>query len=209
LVSRVTPPFASQSAFAHQLTIYLIRHGETDWTAADRHNGRTDIPLSTRGRRQAKALKKLLCKIHFDRIYCSPSQRAVQTAAIALPPGAVTLCDELLEWDYGMLEGKTVSEIRKTIPEWTPWTHGFARGETLAQLQLRVRRFAKKITRAPGVVGIVSHGHTLRVFSALWLGLSISLASRLRMAPGSISILDWEYNLPAIRQWNLQPDAHW
>jgi broad specificity phosphatase PhoE len=204
-VIRVAPPFASKSAFAHQLTIYLIRHGETDWTAADRHNGRTDIPLSTRGRQQAQALKKQLCDIHFDRIYCSPSQRTMQTAAIALPSGVVALRDELLEWDYGMLEGKTVSEIRKTIPKWTPWTHGFPGGESLAQLRLRVRRFAKEIAISPGVVGIVSHGHTLRVFSAVWLGLSIDLVSRLTMAPGSVSILDWEYNLPAIRQWNLQP----
>ena len=106
-----------------------------------------------------------------------------------------------------MLEGKTVSEIRETTPEWTPWTHGFPGGETLEQLRLRVRRFAQKITIAPGVVGIVSHGHTLRVFSAVWLGLSIDFASRLSMAPASISILDWEYSLPAIRQWNLQPGS--
>ena len=196
---------ACKGELAHRLTIYLIRHGETDWTAAHRHNSRTDIPLGARGRQQAEALKKELCGIHFDRIYCSPSRRAEQTAAIALAQGAITLCDDLLEWDYGTLEGKSVAEIRQTIPAWTPWTHGFPGGETLAQLRQRVRKFAAQITKAPAVVGIVSHGHTLRVFTAVWLGLSIDLASRLQMAPASISILDWEYSLPAIRQWNLQP----
>jgi Fructose-2,6-bisphosphatase len=104
-----------------------------------------------------------------------------------------------------VLEGKSVSEIREIIPEWTPWTHEFPGGETLAQLRLRVRKFADKVIEAPGLVGIVSHGHTLRVFSAVWLGLTVDIASRLQMAPASISILDWEYSLPTIRQWNFQP----
>jgi broad specificity phosphatase PhoE len=190
---------------AHQLTVYLIRHGETDWTAAHRHNSRTDIPLSPRGRKQAEALGKELRGVRFDRIYCSPSLRAAQTAEIALAESAITLCGDLVEWDYGVLEGKSVSEIREIIPEWTPWTHEFPGGETLAQLRLRVRKFADKVIEAPGLVGIVSHGHTLRVFSAVWLGLTVDVASRLQMAPASISILDWEYSLPTIRQWNFQP----
>jgi broad specificity phosphatase PhoE len=203
----VTPSSTSQGVIAHKLTIYLIRHGETDWTATGRHNGRTDIPLNTRGCQQAEALRKELCDVRFDRIYSSPSQRAKQTATIALPVGPVALCDELLEWDYGSLEGKTVVEIRETVPEWTPWTHGFPGGETLAQLQLRVTRLANQVISIPGVVGIVSHGHTLRIFAVTWLGASIDLASRLSVAPASISILDWEYNLPSIRRWNLQPGS--
>jgi broad specificity phosphatase PhoE len=204
-VIRIIPPSANKGALAHKLTLYLIRHGETEWTTASRHNGRTDIPLSTLGRKQAEALKKALSGVSFDQVYCSPSRRAEQTADIALDQGAITLCADLLEWDYGVLEGKSVAEIREIIPGWTPWTHGFPGGETLAQLRLRVRRFANRIAGTPGIVGIVSHGHTLRVFSAIWLGLAIDFASRLQMAPASISILDWEYNLPAIRQWNLQP----
>ena len=150
----MTPSSASQGAVAGKLTIYLIRHGETDWTAADRHNGRTDISLNTRGRQQAEALQKELCHVRFDRIYSSPSRRAEQTAAIALPASAVALCDELMEWDYGSLEGKTVVEIRETFPEWTPWTHGFPGGETLAQLRLRVTKFANQvICNAPELSG--------------------------------------------------------
>jgi broad specificity phosphatase PhoE len=196
---------ASKDAFAHQLTLYLIRHGETDWTTASRHNSRTDIPLSPRGRKQAEALKRELSGVRFDQIYCSPRRRAEQTAEIALGKGAVTLCDDLVEWDYGVLEGQSVAEIREIIPGWTPWSHGFPGGETLTQLRRRVGKFANKIVRTPGIVAVISHGHTLRVFSAVWLGLAVDLASRLQMAPASISILDWEYDLPAIKQWNLQP----
>jgi probable phosphoglycerate mutase len=201
----VTVSHFIKGELAHQLTVYLIRHGETDWTTAHRHNSGTDIPLSTRGRKQAEAIRKELVGVRFDRVYCSPSRRAAQTAEIALAENAITLCGDLVEWDYGVLEGKSVSEIREIIPEWKPWTHGFPGGETLAQLRLRVRKFADKVMEAPGVVGIVSHGHFMRVLSAVWLGLAVDLASRLQMAPASISILDWEYSLPAIRQWNLQP----
>jgi broad specificity phosphatase PhoE len=190
-----------------RLSIYLIRHAETDWTAEDRHNGRTDVPLSPCGKDQAKHLGKALQHLCLRRIYCSPSLRAAETARIAFPKTDIISCVDLLEWDYGNLEGKTVSQIREILPGWIPWTHGFPGGETLQHVQMRVKRFAKRFVGESGLVGLVSHGHTLRVFCAMWLGLPLEFASQLKMDPASISILEWEYGSPAIRQWNRQTDG--
>jgi probable phosphoglycerate mutase len=141
--------------------------------------------------------------IDFDSVFCSPSIRAVQTAKIAFPSTPLTFCDELKEWDT--LEGKTVQEIRQDIPQWTPWTHGFTGGETIYQVARRTADFTTTLSRVRGSAAVISHGHTLRIFCAGWLGAGIPLARNLRLDPASISVLEWEYGLPAITRWNVYP----
>jgi broad specificity phosphatase PhoE len=190
---------------ADGLIVYLVRHGETDWTASGRHNGRTEVPLNANGRSQADFLGKMIRDIDFDSVFCSPSIRAVQTAKIAFPSTPLTFCEELKEWDYGTLEGKTVQEIRQDIPQWTPWTHGFTGGETIYQVARRTADFATTLSRVRGSAAVISHGHTLRILCAGWLGAGMPLARHLRLDPASISVLEWEYGLPAIRRWNVYP----
>lgn len=188
--------------------IVLVRHGETEWSASGRHTGRTDVPLTAQGERQAKALIPLLEGRDFALVLSSPLQRAVRTAELAGLPD-VELDPDLQEWDYGAYEGLTTAEIRERRPGWFLWRDGVPDGETLHDVGARADRAIARIRQglSQGDVAVVAHGHFLRVLAARWVGLDPSCGAHLALDTATVSSLGFEHAEPVIRRWNQAPEA--
>ena len=183
-------------------TIYLIRHGETEWAKSGRHTGRTDIPLTDAGREQAGFLLPIFDEVKFTRILSSPLQRALETAKLAGLGPRVELDKELMEWAYGDYEGLTTKEIRDRVPDWSVWTHPCPNGETIDQISLRADRVVATLRSIDGNVAIFSHGHFLRVLVSRWVGLPANHGSRFLLGTSTLSIFGYENELPVIKTWN-------
>ena len=183
-------------------TIYLIRHGETEWAKNGRHTGRTDIPLTDTGREQAGFLLPIFDEVIFTRILSSPLQRALETAKLAGLSSRVEPDKELLEWDYGDYEGLTTQQIRDRVPGWSIWTHPCPNGETIDQISQRADRVVVTLRSIAGNAAIFSHGHFLRVLVSRWIGLSPDHGSRFLLGTSTLSILGYENELPVIKTWN-------
>jgi probable phosphoglycerate mutase len=183
-------------------TIYLIRHGETEWAKNGRHTGRTDIALTDTGREHAGFLLPIFDEVKFTRILSSPLQRALETAKLAGLTSRVESDKELLEWDYGDYEGMTTQQIRDRVPGWSIWTHPCPNGETIDQISQRAGRVVATLRSSPGNVAIFSHGHFLRVLVSRWIGLSADHGSRFLLGTSTLSILGYENELPVIKTWN-------
>ena len=184
------------------LSVYLIRHGETEWARSGRHTGLTDIPLTDAGREQAGFLLPIFDDVKFTRILSSPLQRALETAKLAGLGSRVELDKELLEWAYGDYEGLTTRQIRDRVPDWTVWTHPCPNGETIDQISLRAHRVVAKLRSIEGNVAIFSHGHFLRVLVCRWIGLSANHGSHYLLGTSTLSILGYESEVPVIKTWN-------
>ena len=185
--------------------IYLARHGETAWSLSGQHTGRTDIPLTERGERQARALGERLRGPDFAKVLVSPSQRARRTAELAGFGNAVEVDPDLAEWDYGRYEGRRTAEILAERPGWLLFRDGCPDGETAARVGARADRAIERVRTARGNVLLFSSGHILRVLAARWLGLEPAAGSCFLLGTASLSILDHEHNNPAepvIRLWN-------
>jgi broad specificity phosphatase PhoE len=183
-------------------TIYLIRHGDTEWAKNGRHTGLTDIPLTDAGREQAGFLLPIFEDVKFARIFSSPLQRALETAKLAGLSSRVEVDKELLEWDYGDYEGLTTKQIRDRVPGWSVWTHPCPKGETIDQISQRADRIVAKLRSIDGNVAIFSHGHFLRVLVCRWIDLSPDHGSRLLLGTSTLSILGYENEAPVIKTWN-------
>jgi probable phosphoglycerate mutase len=182
--------------------LWLARHGETEWSAAGRHTGRTDLPLDEQGRASARSLAPLLADERFELVLTSPLQRARETCELA-GFGAVADVDaDLQEWDYGEYEGLTTEEIRRSRPGWTAFTGGFPGGEALADVADRVDRVISRVRCHDGPVLAFGHGHCLRVLAARWIELDPVAAARLKLSTATISVLGWERETAAIERWN-------
>ena len=196
--------------------LILLRHGETEWSRAGRHTGRTDVPLTPKGSVGAAALEPMLSRRADDErlvaVFASPAQRAQRTAALA--GLTVTKTDpDLWEWDYGGYEGITTAEIQRTRPGWSLWRDGVIPGdaehpgETVEEVGERVDRVLKRA--APllrdGDVALVAHGHVLRVLTARWLGLRPTDGRLFRLDTGTVSTLGTEHDEPVILSWNVPP----
>ncbi|MBV8279205.1 MAG: histidine phosphatase family protein [Verrucomicrobia bacterium] len=184
------------------MSVYLIRHGETEWARSGRHTGLTDIPLTDAGREQAGFLLPIFDDVKFTRILSSPLQRALETAKLAGLGSRVELDKELLEWAYGDYEGLTTRQIRDRVPDWTVWTHPCPNGETIDQISLRADRVVAKLRSIEGNVAIFSHGHFLRVLVCRWIGLSANHGSHYLLGTSTLSILGYESEVPVIKTWN-------
>lgn len=182
--------------------VVLVRHGETEWSASGRHTGRTDLPLTVFGTRQAAALADMLTGRRFAAVVSSPLVRARATAERSGLGASVTLDDDLMEWDYGAYEGRSTREIREMIPGWSVWTHPIAGGESLDEVAVRADRVVSRVREAAGPVALFAHGHILRVLAARWLGASPDLGASLGLDPATLSVLGWERDRPVIRGWN-------
>jgi probable phosphoglycerate mutase len=185
--------------------IYLFRHGETEWSRDGRHTSYTDIPLTTRGREQARALAGVFATTTFAAIFCSPRRRAVETAEIAGQRDRVELTEELSEWNYGDYEGRTTEQIRRTEPGWTVWTHPCPNGETPEQVATRADALIARAAHFAGNLAFVSHAHLLRVLAARWLREPPELGRHLILDAASYSILGYEHDERAIVSWNILP----
>lgn len=181
----------------------LVRHGETEWSRDGRHTGRTDIPLTDEGRRQAAALAAALSAWQFALVLSSPLQRALETCRLAGYGTQAQVRPELMEWDYGRYEGLTSRQIAAENPDWSLWRDGGPDGETPADVGRRVDRVIAEIRRVTGDVLIFAHGHVLRVLAARWLGESPDAGRHYALQTATLSLLGFEHEDPVISRWNL------
>jgi broad specificity phosphatase PhoE len=184
--------------------IYLARHGETAWSLSGQHTGRTDLPLTERGERQARALGQRLRAANFIKALTSPSQRARRTAELAGFGSLAEVDPDLAEWDYGDYEGRRTADILAERPSWFLFRDGCPGGETPEQVAARADRVVQRLRTVRGNVVIFSSAHISRVLAARWLGLEASAGRYFLLETSSLSILGYEHNLtePAIRLWN-------
>ena len=182
-------------------TLWLVRHGETEWSASGRHTSRTDVDLTAAGAQAAAGLAGRLAGTAFRRVLTSPRLRARRTAELAGHAGAQAI-EDLAEWDYGQDEGRTTAEIREQRPGWTVWTHGPLGGEVAADVAARADRVVALVRAGPGPVLAFSHGHMCRVLGARWLGQPVALGAHLELATASVSVMGWERETPTLERWN-------
>ncbi|MFT0173612.1 histidine phosphatase family protein [Paraburkholderia mimosarum] len=182
--------------------IWLIRHGETQWSRSGQHTGRTDIPLTEHGREQARSLAPTLAAQHFDAVLCSPMARAIETCQLAGLGEQMTITADLHEWDYGIYEGRTTTGIRKTEPDWSVWHSPIAQGEDLARVQLRASAVVESLLALRGRVALFSHAHFLRALGGCWISGSAALGEHLYLDTASVSILGFDHESRALRRWN-------
>jgi probable phosphoglycerate mutase len=185
--------------------LVLARHGETEWSRTGRHTGRTDVPLTDVGRRQASLLAVSLAGRHFERVLSSPLSRALETCRLAGFGDAAETRDELLEWDYGKYDGLTTLEIRSERPGWSLWRDGCPGGETATDVGERADRLLEELREIPGDVALFAHGHVLRVLAARWIGLPAPAGALLALATATVSTLGWERETAVVRLWNAPP----
>jgi len=187
-------------------TIYLARHGETAWSVSGQHTGRTDIPLTERGQREALRLGERLRAMTFAWVLSSPLQRASRTCELAGLGGRAELDPDLVEWDYGQYEGLRSSDIRAQRPEWDIYRDGCPSGETPQQISARADRVVDRLRALPGDGILFSHGHFIRALTARWLGLELqAISPYLALDTASLGALGYEHQLsrPNIRLWNV------
>ncbi len=183
--------------------VILVRHGETEWSRTGQHTGNVDIPLTEEGRAAAARLRPALAAWSFAHVLSSPLVRALETCRLSGLAEEPELVDDLREWHYGEDEGRTTAEIREERPGWTVWD-GPLGGETVDALAGRLDRVVARLRALDGPVAVVGHGHALRVLAARWLELAPLEGRRLVLDTGSISVLGWERETPALRSWNLR-----
>lgn len=192
----------NRPGLASENGIWLVRHGATDWSASGRHTGRTDVPLTAEGRREAAALVRSLDPQRFALVLSSPLGRAVETARLAGYAGVVTLDPDLREWDYGEYEGLTIGQIRERDPAWTIWRGPVPNGETLTQVAARAERVLARVSGVDGNVLLFSHGHFLRVLTAAYLGLAPETGARFALETGTVNVLGHEHADHTLLRWN-------
>jgi broad specificity phosphatase PhoE len=184
--------------------VYLARHGETAWSLSGQHTGRTDLPLTERGDRNARALGERLRGLAFANVLTSPLQRAVRTAELAGFGGVAKVDPDLVEWDYGQYEGRRTAEILAERPDWQLFRDGCPGGETAVQVGTRADCVIGRVRAMDGNVLLFSSAHVMRVLAARWLGLESAAGRYLLLSTASLSTLGYEHNLsePMIRLWN-------
>lgn len=184
--------------------LLVIRHGQTEWSVAGRHTGRTDVPLTEAGRAEAVDAGRTLDGWHLTAAYTSPLGRARETAEIVGCPVPVSVDADLAEWDYGDWEGITTDAARTQIPDWSVWTHPMTGGESLVELGARADRFLARVQAdvPQGNVAVFSHGHLLAVLIARWCGLPPVEGRRFYLATATVSLLGWHRGDRVIRALN-------
>ena len=182
--------------------LYLVRHGETEWSKAGRHTSVTDIDLTEKGVRQAESLRVTLNRADFGLVLCSPRLRARRTAALAGFSDPI-IDDNLAEWVYGDYEGRTSAEIRAEVPGWRIWNSRIPGGETKVHVIARLSEVVTRV-RESGVDKAIcfAHGHSLRVLALCWLDIDIARGQSFQLETGSLSIVGYEKESPAIIRWN-------
>lgn len=181
--------------------LWLIRHGETDWSAGGRHTSITDLDLNATGIAAAKGLASRLADVAFAQILTSPRLRARRTAEIAGFAHADVDAD-LAEWNYGEYEGVTTTHIRESVPGWTIWTHRCPGGESADEVGARLDRVVARARAVEGDTAAFAHGHSLRVLAARWLGLPVADGRLFDLDTGTISMLGYERETPVVLHWN-------
>jgi broad specificity phosphatase PhoE len=182
--------------------IVIVRHGETEWSRIKRHTGRSDIPLTDEGRRQARALAGTLTGLTFEAVFVSPLQRARETCMLAGFGDLATVDPDLMEWDYGAYEGRTSAEVQQERPGWNLFRDGVPEGETIDDIAARAARVIERVRAVSGDVLVFGHGHQLRMVTALWLQFPPAAAQHLLLETASPSTLGYERDWTALLSWN-------
>jgi broad specificity phosphatase PhoE len=183
-------------------TVTLLRHGATDWSESRRHTGRTDIPLNDKGREQAARLGGVLADREFALVLVSPLTRARETCRLTGYADHAVVDEDLAEWDYGDMEGRTTAAIRADLPGWTVWSGPIPGGETIAQVAARTDRVIERALAAEGDVALFAHGHVLRILTARWCDLDPREGKRFPLSTGTVCELGWEHEYRAVLSWN-------
>ena len=189
------------------VSLWLVRHGETEWSLSGKHTSRTDVPLTDRGRERARELRAYLAGRTFDEVLVSPMIRARETCAIVGLEGQAKVEEALREWDYGVYEGRTTKEIREEKPEWSVWKDEIVGGEAVEQVgaradQVIARALGLKGGKAEANVALFAHAHILRILAARWLGMDPKAGQFFALSTGSVSVLGWERETRVIESWN-------
>ena len=192
--------------------LILVRHGQTEWSLAGKHTGRTDVALTPQGVAAAAALAPMLARRQIGAVFTSPASRAVRTAQLA-GLHAAKQDPDLWEWDYGGYEGMTTEQIRRQRPGWYLWRDGVIGGdaahpgESVQAVGARADRVLDRaaVSLPDGDVVLVAHGHVLRVLTARWLGLPPPDGRLFRLDTGTVSTLGTEHDQPVILTWNVPP----
>jgi broad specificity phosphatase PhoE len=181
--------------------LWVVRHGETEWSRVRKHTGRTDLPLTEAGEAAASALAPKLADVHFDLVLASPLRRAWHTAELAgVKPEPEP---RAMEWDYGDYEGVTTMEIRETVPGWRVWHDPIPNGETVEQVAARADAVIARVREeATERALLVAHGHFARVLGTRWIELDPRDGEKFRMDTTKITVLGWDRGLPIIERWN-------
>jgi probable phosphoglycerate mutase len=182
--------------------VFAIRHGETAWSLTGQHTGTTDIPLTENGRRRAERMRPLVAGTMFALVLCSPMRRACETCELAGLGDKVVIDRDLVEWNYGNYEGKTPEQIREVAPGWMIFRDGCPGGETPEQVGARVDRVIARSRAVDGDIALFAHGHVLRVLGARWIGLPAGGGQHFQLDTGTLCVLDYYCEMPAVRVWN-------
>lgn len=184
------------------LELWLIRHGETEWSASGAHTSRTDVPLTDCGKESAAGIRSYLAGREFALVLTSSRQRAQETCRIAGCAAVAEVDDDLDEWDYGEYEGHTTADIREEKPGWSIWKSAPPGGETAEQVAQRARKIIDRSVATGGPVALFSHAHFLRILAATWVGLPPNTGVNFALGTGSVSILSFEREARVIQMWN-------
>jgi len=184
------------------VNVFPIRHGETAWSLSGQHTGTTDIPLTDNGRRLAAQIGPALARETFALVLVSPMQRARETCDLAGFGDKAIIDSDLMEWNYGDYEGLTPKQIREAAPGWLIFRDGCPGGEAPEQVAARVDRVIARARAAEGDVALFAHGHVLRVLAARWIGLPATAGQHFLLNTGTLSVLGYYRDIPAVRIWN-------
>jgi probable phosphoglycerate mutase len=181
--------------------LWVIRHGETEWSRDGLHTSHTELELTTEGEEVARKLAERLKGVEFDLVLSSPRVRARRTAELAGFTD-IHLEQDLTEWDYGDYEGRTTPDIREEVPGWTVWTHPSPGGESAEQVSRRLDRVVAKVRAHGGRVLVFSHGHASRALAARWLDQPVEEGRLFKLDTATISVLGYERESPVVARWN-------
>jgi broad specificity phosphatase PhoE len=184
------------------VSLFVVRHGETAWSLSGQHTGATDIPLTDNGRRLAERMRPVLAKETFSLVLVSPMRRARETCELAGLGKRAIIDPDLVEWNYGEYEGLTLKQIHELAPGWLIFRDGCPGGEAPEQVCVRTDRVIAKARAVEGDVALFAHGHVLRVLVARWLGLPPGIGQHFLLDTGTLSVLDYYQEMPAVRVWN-------
>jgi broad specificity phosphatase PhoE len=184
------------------MKLWLIRHGETEWSLSGAHTSRTDIPLTERGKERAAKIRDYLAQRKFSLVLTSPLLRARETCRIAGYADMAQIEENLREWDYGIFEGRTTADIRKDQPDWSIWDSPVPEGEPVEHVAARAQKVIDRALQAGGDVALFAHAHILRILAATWLSLEPRGGRLFALGTGSVSTLGYERENQVISTWN-------
>ena len=182
--------------------VFLIRHGETEWSLSGQHTGITDIPLTENGRTMPRLLAPILAKVTFARIFTSPLKRARETCELAGLGERAEIDHDLVEWNYGDYEGLTTKEIHAKTPDWMLFRDGCPGGDGPEDVARRVDSVIGRVRAVEGDVALFAHGHVFRVFVARWIGLQATAGCHFVLDTATVGVLSYYRGVPAIKRWN-------